>query len=105
MKQRRHSPEQVIREIAEGEKLLNQGHDVAEVCRQLEIGHLLSKVIHERRDRHPIDVRFASIPRHHYLHQINHRAIGGYGKVSGHRHDARISFKSFSMKSLESIRQ
>ncbi|MDH2902731.1 MAG: IS3 family transposase [Actinomycetota bacterium] len=37
MKQRRHTPEQVIRKIAEGEKLLNQGHDVAEVCRQLEI--------------------------------------------------------------------
>jgi len=27
----------VIRKLAEGEKLLNQGHDVAEVCRQLEI--------------------------------------------------------------------
>lgn len=37
MKQRRHTPEQVIRKLAEGEKLLNQGHDVAEVCRQLEI--------------------------------------------------------------------
>jgi len=37
MKQRRHSPEQVIRKLAEGEKLLNQGNDVAEVCRQLEI--------------------------------------------------------------------
>jgi len=29
--------EQVIRKLAEGEKLLNQGDDVAEVCRQLEI--------------------------------------------------------------------
>ena len=37
MKQRRHTPEQVIRKLAEGEKLLNEGHDVAEVCRQLEI--------------------------------------------------------------------
>ena len=37
MKQRHHTPEQVIRKLAEGEKLLNQGHDVAEVCRQLEI--------------------------------------------------------------------
>ena len=37
MKQRRHSPEQVIRKLAEGENLLNQGPDVAEVCRQLEI--------------------------------------------------------------------
>ena len=27
----------MIRKLAEGEKLLNQGHDVAEVCRQLEI--------------------------------------------------------------------
>jgi transposase-like protein len=27
----------VIRKLAEGEKLLNQGDDIAEVCRQLEI--------------------------------------------------------------------
>jgi putative transposase len=37
MKQRRHTPEQIVRKLAESEKLLNQGHDVAEVCRQLEI--------------------------------------------------------------------
>ena len=37
MKQSRHTPEQVIRKLAEGEKLLNQGNDIAEVCRQLEI--------------------------------------------------------------------
>ena len=37
MKQRHHTPEQVIRKLAEGEKLLNQGEDIAEVCRQLEI--------------------------------------------------------------------
>ena len=37
MKQKRHSPEQVIRKLAEGEKLLNRGDEIAEVCRQLEI--------------------------------------------------------------------
>jgi hypothetical protein len=37
MKQGRDSAEQVIRKLAEGEKLLNQVNDVAEVCRQLEI--------------------------------------------------------------------
>lgn len=37
MKHQRHTPEQVIRKLAEGEKLLNAGGDVAEVCRQLEI--------------------------------------------------------------------
>jgi putative transposase len=37
MKQKRHSPEQVIRKLAEGEKLLNRGEEIAEVCRQLEI--------------------------------------------------------------------
>jgi putative transposase len=37
MKQGRPSPEQVIRMLAEGEKLLNRGDDVSEVCRQLEI--------------------------------------------------------------------
>lgn len=37
MKRRRHSPEQVIRKLAEGEKLLNHGNEIAEVCRRLEI--------------------------------------------------------------------
>lgn len=37
MKRRHHTPEQVIRKLAEGEKLLNAGSDVGEVCRQLEI--------------------------------------------------------------------
>ena len=37
VKRRHHTPEQVIRKLAEGEKLLNVGNDVAEVCRQLEI--------------------------------------------------------------------
>lgn len=37
MKRRHHTPEQVIRKLAEGEKLLNDGSDVASVCRHLEI--------------------------------------------------------------------
>jgi len=37
MKQRRHTPEQVIRKLAEGDKLLGQGQDVAEVVRHLEV--------------------------------------------------------------------
>lgn len=37
MKQRHHTPEQVIRKLAEGEKLLNEGQSVAEVARALEI--------------------------------------------------------------------
>jgi putative transposase len=37
MKQRHHTPDQVIRKLAEGDKLLNGGNDLAEVCRQLEI--------------------------------------------------------------------
>ena len=37
MRHQRHTPEQVIRKLAEGEALLNAGNDVAEVCRQLEI--------------------------------------------------------------------
>ncbi len=36
-KQRRHCPDQMARKLAEGEKLLNRGHDVAEVCRQIVI--------------------------------------------------------------------
>jgi transposase-like protein len=37
MKRRRHTPEQVIRKLQEGEKLLSQGSDIAEVCKHLEI--------------------------------------------------------------------
>ena len=37
MKNRRHTPEQVIRKLAEGDKLLNRGQSVEEVSRHLEI--------------------------------------------------------------------
>jgi transposase-like protein len=37
MKQRRHSPEQVIRKLALGDKLLGEGKTVEEVARHLEI--------------------------------------------------------------------
>jgi transposase-like protein len=37
MKRRRHSPEQVIRKLAEGEKLLGEGKSIDEVARHLEI--------------------------------------------------------------------
>jgi hypothetical protein len=34
---RYHTPEQVIRKLAEGDRPLNEGKDHAEVCRHLEI--------------------------------------------------------------------
>jgi len=37
MKNRKHTPEQVIRELAEGEKLLGEGRNIEEVSRHLEI--------------------------------------------------------------------
>jgi transposase-like protein len=37
MKQRRHTPEQVIRKLAEGEKLLAEGKTIEEVSGHLEI--------------------------------------------------------------------
>jgi putative transposase len=37
MKRRRHTPEQVIRKLAEGEKLLGEGKTIDEVVRHLEI--------------------------------------------------------------------
>ncbi len=37
MKRRRHTPEQVVRKLAEGEKLLGQGQNIEEVTRHLEI--------------------------------------------------------------------
>ena len=37
MKRRRHTPEQIIRKLAEGEKLLGEGRPIEEVARHLEI--------------------------------------------------------------------
>ena len=37
MKRRRHTPEQIIRKLAEGDKLLAEGRTVEEVSRHLEI--------------------------------------------------------------------
>ncbi len=37
-KRRRHTPDQIIRKLAEGHKQLAAGKDLAEVCRRLEIG-------------------------------------------------------------------
>ena len=37
MKRRRHTPEQVIRKLAEGDRLLAQGQSIEEVVRHLEI--------------------------------------------------------------------
>ena len=37
MKRHRHSPEQALRKVREGEKLLNEGQDLTEVLRHLEV--------------------------------------------------------------------
>ena len=37
MKRHRHTPEQVIRKIREGDRILNEGKDLTEVLRHLEI--------------------------------------------------------------------
>jgi len=37
MKRRRHTPEQIVRKLAEGEKLLGEGKSIDEVARHLEI--------------------------------------------------------------------
>jgi hypothetical protein len=37
MKRHRHTPEQVVRKLGEGERLLNDGKDLAEVLRHLEV--------------------------------------------------------------------
>ncbi len=37
MKRHRHTPEQVVRKLREGERLLNDGSDLTEVLRTLEI--------------------------------------------------------------------
>src|SRR5262249_18307023 len=37
MTRRRHTPEQVVRKLREGERLLGEGKDLGEVCRHLEV--------------------------------------------------------------------
>ena len=37
MARRKHTPDQIIRKLREGEKLLGEGKDLAEVCKHLEI--------------------------------------------------------------------
>ena len=37
MKRHRHTPEQAVRKVREGERLLNDGKDLAEILRRLEI--------------------------------------------------------------------
>ena len=37
MKRRRHTPEQAVRKVREGERMLNAGSDLADVLRQLEV--------------------------------------------------------------------
>jgi transposase-like protein len=37
MKRRRHTPEQIIGKLAEGEQLLGRGEDIEGVCRHLEV--------------------------------------------------------------------
>ena len=37
MKRQRHTPEQVVRKLREGDRLLNAGKDLAEVLRDLQL--------------------------------------------------------------------
>jgi hypothetical protein len=50
MKRHRHTPEQAVRKIREGERLLNGGQELAEVLRQLEITEVQPLVRTVRRD-------------------------------------------------------
>jgi putative transposase len=37
MPRRRHTPEQIVRKLREADRMLNEGDDLAAVCRQLEV--------------------------------------------------------------------
>lgn len=37
MKRRRHTPEQIVRKLREGDRMLNEGQDLTEVLRALEV--------------------------------------------------------------------
>src|SRR4051794_3501510 len=42
MKRHRHTPEQAVRKVREGERLLNEGRDLTEVLRHLEVSEATS---------------------------------------------------------------
>ena len=46
---RRHTPEQVIRKLREGERLLGTGQDLAAVCKHLEVSE---QTWHRRRNKY-----------------------------------------------------
>jgi len=37
MKRKRHTPEQIVRKLREGDRMLNDGRDLVEVLRELEV--------------------------------------------------------------------
>jgi hypothetical protein len=37
MKRKRHTPEQIVRKLREGDRMLDEGMDLTEVLRQLEV--------------------------------------------------------------------
>ena len=37
MKRHRHTPEQIVRKLRDGDRMLNEGKDLGEVLRQLEV--------------------------------------------------------------------
>lgn len=37
MKRKRHSPEQIIRKLRDGDRMLSEGKDIAAVCQALEV--------------------------------------------------------------------
>jgi hypothetical protein len=41
MKRKRHTPEQIVRKLREGDRLLNEGTDLAEVLGHLGVGVVL----------------------------------------------------------------
>jgi hypothetical protein len=51
MKRHRHTPEQVVRKLAEGERILNGGGDLAAVLRTLEISEAKRQTIKAVRAR------------------------------------------------------
>ncbi len=49
MARRRHTPEQIIRKLREADRLLNEGEDVAAVCRHLQVSE---QTYHRWRNQH-----------------------------------------------------
>ena len=91
MKRHRHTPEQAVRKVREGERLLNDGKDLAEVLRTLEI----SEATWNRWRAQYGGMKASAATRLKELEAENARLAAGREPGVGHRHAQGAAGRDF----------